>query len=118
MEAQQRAMLVADMFFRDVRQKLAMIVKTDSIVATAVRGGGMLHTVVIDPSINPQQLYCESFTVTAELMGLAIGARGANITLARQIPGVHQIHTAPVDKMAGRQSPVLIRIYAEVGFMA
>lgn len=75
-----RADLLSDMHLRNLRQKLQLILKTEEI-------SRKLETT----RMNIKAPYQEEFKVHRELMGLAIGAHGSNISQARQIAGVTSI---------------------------
>jgi len=76
---QKRVEIVADMHFRSLRTKVAMLQRVEEA------------TEQLKVSEERATSSCERFEVSAELIGLSIGRDGGNIIAARSIPGVLDI---------------------------
>ncbi|CAI4231004.1 unnamed protein product [Auanema sp. JU1783] len=98
-KALRRAVLVSDMYFKDARVRLTLKQKAEE----AQR---MLQSTTITNDVK----FIEEFQVPAELMGLAIGSQGSNITTARKIEGVVdiQLNEPHIETM-----PSVFKVYAE-----
>ncbi|XP_076323989.1 RNA-binding protein FXR1-like isoform X2 [Tachypleus tridentatus] len=72
-----RAMLLIEMHFRNLRQKVLLVHRTEE--AARQLENTKLHS---------NSGYVEEFSVRDDLMGLAIGAHGANIQNARKLDGI------------------------------
>ncbi|XP_048000043.1 fragile X mental retardation syndrome-related protein 1 isoform X2 [Leguminivora glycinivorella] len=84
--SQRRALMLQEMHFRNLTQKLLLLKKTEEaarqLESTKIHNqGGSLAG----------GRYSDEFSVREDLMGLAIGTHGANIQLARKVPGVSNI---------------------------
>ena len=75
--SQRRAGMLQEMHFRNISQRAVLLKRTEE----AARH--LEHT-----RLQSSQVFVEEFAVTEDLMGLAIGAHGANIQQARKIDGV------------------------------
>ncbi|OWA50524.1 Fragile X mental retardation syndrome-related protein 1-like protein B [Hypsibius exemplaris] len=76
-----RAKMLADLFFRSVRQKFQLITRRED----------SLRRMAETNQQQPMGSYVETFTVPTDLMGLAIGTHGCNIQLARGHEGVRSV---------------------------
>ncbi|XP_076348030.1 RNA-binding protein FXR1-like isoform X2 [Tachypleus tridentatus] len=72
-----RALLLIEMHFRNLRQKVLLVHRTEE--AARQLENTKLHS---------NSGYVEEFSVRDDLMGLAIGAHGANIQNARKLDGI------------------------------
>ncbi|UYV72452.1 FXR1, partial [Cordylochernes scorpioides] len=79
--AKKRVMMLSEMHFKNLRQKVALLSRTEE----AAR---QLETTKLS---GPSSNCTEEFAVKEDLMGLAIGTHGANIQNARKIEGIHNI---------------------------
>lgn len=76
-----RARMLFDLFFRSVKQKYTLISRRED----------SLRRITETNREQPQGSYVETFTVPADLMGLAIGTHGCNIQAARVQEGVRSV---------------------------
>ncbi|XP_022250732.1 synaptic functional regulator FMR1-like isoform X2 [Limulus polyphemus] len=76
-DTRKRASLLIEMHFRNLRQKVLLVHRTEE--AARQLENTKLHST---------SGYVEEFTVRDDLMGLAIGAHGANIQNARKLDGI------------------------------
>jgi len=75
--SQKRAGMLQDMHYRNISQRLVLLRRTEEAAK-------YLEATKLQTSNG----YTEEFTVMEDLMGLAIGAHGANIQQARKIDGI------------------------------
>merc|ERR1719500_2636110 len=75
--SEKKASLLQDMHYRNISQRLVLLRRTEEAAK-------YLEATKLQTSNG----YSEEFTVMEDLMGLAIGAHGANIQQARKIEGV------------------------------
>jgi fragile X mental retardation protein len=75
--SQKRAGMLQDMHYRNISQRLLLLRRTEEAAK-------YLEATKLQTSNG----YTEEFTVMEDLMGLAIGAHGANIQQARKIEGI------------------------------
>lgn len=83
-----RAIMLSDMHFRNLRQKVLLLSRTEEAarqleVRHSRRLGRQLTT-----RLSAGSGYLEEFSVREDLVGLAIGAHGANIHNARKLDGI------------------------------
>lgn len=91
-----RALMLADMHFRNLNQKVMLIKKTEEL-ARQLESSKLQIT---------SSSYTDEFNVRDDLMGLAIGAHGTNIQQARRVDGITNIE---LDEHTG-----VFKIYGEV----
>ncbi|KAL5241225.1 hypothetical protein ACI65C_008635 [Semiaphis heraclei] len=90
-----RALMLADMHFRNLNQKVMLIKKTEEL-ARQLESSKLQIT---------SSSYTDEFNVRDDLMGLAIGAHGTNIQQARRVDGITNIE---LDEHTG-----VFKIYGE-----
>ncbi|KAL4141941.1 hypothetical protein QTP88_004483 [Uroleucon formosanum] len=97
-----RALMLADMHFRNLNQKVMLIKKTEEL-ARQLESSKLQIT---------SSSYTDEFNVRDDLMGLAIGAHGTNIQQARRVDGITNIeldeHTG-VFKIYGENKDAVIK---------
>lgn len=91
-----RAQLLADMYFRDMKQKVLLKQRAEDAAK-------QLQNTRLATSVT------EEFTVPYGLMGLAIGSHGTNIQQARNVQGILDIQ---LDE-PGHDQPVHFKVFAE-----
>ena len=74
-----RAELLSDMHFRSIREKMLMMSRAEEAAQQ------------LEVTKSQMEGCVEEFSVSEDLMGLAIGAHGANIQNARRVIGVKRI---------------------------
>ncbi|CAD5233784.1 unnamed protein product [Bursaphelenchus xylophilus] len=92
-----RATTLSDFFITDATQKMELLKRQEQ----AER--------LLQNSDNREGLFVEKFTVTRELMGLAIGTHGSNIVNARNIEGVKDI---VIDESQSERGVSTFNVYA------
>ncbi|XP_060838089.1 fragile X messenger ribonucleoprotein 1 homolog isoform X2 [Rhopalosiphum padi] len=90
-----RALMLADMHFRNLNQKVMLLKKTEEL-ARQLESSKLQIT---------SSSYTDEFNVRDDLMGLAIGAHGTNIQQARRVDGITNIE---LDEHTG-----VFKIYGE-----
>ncbi|XP_060872069.1 RNA-binding protein FXR1-like [Metopolophium dirhodum] len=83
----ERALMLADMHFRNLNQNVMVLMKTEK-----------LNKKLEYSNLPFKSSYTDKFNVHDNLMGLAIGAHGTNIKRARKIEGITNIE---LDKQSG-----------------
>ncbi|XP_016661551.1 uncharacterized protein LOC100160219 isoform X2 [Acyrthosiphon pisum] len=91
----ERALMLADMHFRNLNQNVMVLMKTGKL-AKQLKNSKLQFT---------SSPYTDEFNVCNNLIGLAIGTRGTNIEQARRIDGITNIE---LDKNTG-----VFKIYGE-----
>jgi len=76
----ERALMLADMHFRNLNQNAMVLMKTEK-----------LNKQLEYSNLQFKSSYTDKFNVRDDLMGLAIGAHGTNIKRARKIEGIRNI---------------------------
>lgn len=79
-----RALMLSDFHFRNCKQLMSLHNESEEAVKK-------LGSTKMPTNQNDQGIYESTILVPRNLMGLAIGTHGANITQARNLPGVIQI---------------------------
>uniref|UniRef100_A0A914UR30 K Homology domain-containing protein n=1 Tax=Plectus sambesii TaxID=2011161 RepID=A0A914UR30_9BILA len=97
-----RAHILADMYFKDTRQKIMLLQRQEEAQKQLQVPGRSFNT-------HMSSKHVEEFTVPYDLMGLAIGSHGANIQNARAISGIEDIQLVESDGT----SPCLFKVYAD-----
>ncbi|CAF0793531.1 unnamed protein product [Adineta steineri] len=72
-----RAQILSEMHFRNLRSKAKLVQETEKV-------SKQLELM----KVNQTEKYFEKFTLKNDLMGLAIGTHGSNISKAREVPGI------------------------------
>ncbi|XP_058834132.1 fragile X messenger ribonucleoprotein 1 homolog isoform X2 [Topomyia yanbarensis] len=96
---QRRATMIQEMCFRNLSQKVMLLKRTEEaarqLESTKLHnsGGGFTNNQRISAFIGQSmnERFTDEFKVREDLMGLAIGAHGANIQTARKLDGVLNI---------------------------
>lgn len=87
-ESQRRAGMLQEMHFRNLQQKLLLLKRTEEaqkqLESTKIQNTGGYAS-------NSSAKFSDEFSVKEDLMGLAIGAHGANIQQARKLDGITNI---------------------------
>ncbi|GMT31345.1 hypothetical protein PFISCL1PPCAC_22642, partial [Pristionchus fissidentatus] len=89
-----RANMVAEMHFKDQRQRLQLEQRAAEVRKRNQEASGATFT--------EEGHYVEEFEVPSDLVGLSIGAQGSNIIAARNIEGIVDIVSPPVTRMAAK----------------
>ncbi|XP_050429079.1 fragile X messenger ribonucleoprotein 1 homolog isoform X1 [Adelges cooleyi] len=90
-----RALMLADMHFRNLNQKVMLLKKTEELARQLESSKQQITS----------SSYTDEFKVRDDLMGLAIGAHGTNIQQARRVDGITNIE---LDEHTG-----IFKIYGE-----
>ncbi|XP_042150058.1 fragile X mental retardation syndrome-related protein 1 isoform X3 [Ixodes scapularis] len=96
--AKKRAEMMSEIYYRNLRQKLILLSKTEEAARqlenrkSSQRGDP--NSKQKSTRLHSSSGFVEEFSVREDLMGLAIGAHGANIQNARKLDGVTGIELA------------------------
>lgn len=90
-----RASMLSDMHFRNLKQKIFLVARTEEAAKQLESSRGTSSTFSTSAShmggSGHPQYYTVEFNVAPQLMGLAIGTHGSNIQNARKVDNIHSI---------------------------